>query len=89
MSRRKKPSMKVKKKALTKRQDSAMKRHSKHHTAKHMARDFGEDGKKIVNEMKETGDYDMLIQTFLFYFGDYVNLVNSCGERQNERYIHG
>jgi hypothetical protein len=36
MSRRKKPSMKVKKKALTKRQDSAMKRHSKHHTAKHM-----------------------------------------------------
>tara|TARA_A100001011_G_C13803284_1_gene631855 strand:+ start:293 stop:484 length:192 start_codon:yes stop_codon:yes gene_type:complete len=33
---RKKPSMKVKKKALTKRQDSAMKRHSKHHTAKHM-----------------------------------------------------
>ena len=58
-------------------------------TAKHMAKDFGEDGKKIVNEMKETGDYDMLIQTFLFYFGDYVNLVNSCGERQNERYIHG
>ena len=58
-------------------------------TAKHMAKDFGEDGKKIVNEMKETGDYDMLIQTFLFYFGDYVNLVNSRGERQNERYIHG
>ena len=28
--------MKVKKKALTKRQDSAMKRHSKHHTTKHM-----------------------------------------------------
>ncbi len=33
---RKKPSMKVKKKALTKRQEGAMKRHSKHHTAKHM-----------------------------------------------------
>jgi len=33
---RKKTSMKVKKKALTKRQDNAMKRHSKHHTNKHM-----------------------------------------------------
>lgn len=28
--------MRVKKKALTKRQEGAMKRHSKHHTAKHM-----------------------------------------------------
>jgi len=28
--------MKVKKKSLTKRQDAAMKRHSKHHTAAHM-----------------------------------------------------
>ena len=36
-------------------------------TAQHMARDFGEDGKKIVSEMKESGDYDMLIQTFLFF----------------------
>ena len=58
-------------------------------TAKQMARDFGEDGKKIVSEMKESGDYDMLIQTFLFYVGDYVNLVNSHGENLNERYIHG
>ena len=58
-------------------------------TAKQMARDFGEDGKKIVNEMKESGDYDTLVQTFLFYFGDYVNLVNSHGENLNERYIHG
>ena len=33
---RKKPSMKVKKQKLTKRQEGAMKRHSKHHTAKHM-----------------------------------------------------
>jgi len=33
---RKRPSMKVKKKALTKRQENAMKRHSKHHTTKHM-----------------------------------------------------
>ena len=30
-------------------------------TAKHMARDFGEDGKKIVNEMKESGDYDICL----------------------------
>ena len=58
-------------------------------TAKQMARDFGEDGKKIVNEMKESGDYDLLVQTFLFYFGDYVNLVNSNGDNVNERYIHG
>jgi len=33
----KKPSMKVKKKSLSKRQENAMKRHSKHHTTKHMA----------------------------------------------------
>ena len=57
-------------------------------TAKQMARDFGEDGKKIVNEMKESGDYDMLIQTFLFYFGDYVNLVNSHGDVLNDQYIN-
>ena len=58
-------------------------------TAKQMARDFGEDGKKIGNEMKESGDYDMLIQTFLFYFGDYVNLVNSHGDVLNDQYING
>lgn len=29
--------MKVKKKALTKRQEATMKRHSKHHTRKHMS----------------------------------------------------
>ena len=34
---RKKPSMQVKKKALTKRQEATMKRHSKHHTRKHMS----------------------------------------------------
>ena len=33
---RKKTSMRVKKKALTKRQEATMKRHSKHHTGKHM-----------------------------------------------------
>ena len=34
---RKKPSMRVKKKSLTKRQEATMKRHSKHHTKKHMS----------------------------------------------------
>ena len=34
---RKKPSKQVKKKALTKRQEATMKRHSKHHTRKHMS----------------------------------------------------
>ncbi len=57
-------------------------------TAKHMARDLGEDGKKIVNEMKKSGDYDMLIQTFLFYFGDHVNLVNSHGDVLNDQYMN-
>lgn len=33
---RKKPSMRLKKQKLTKRQEGAMRRHSKHHTAKHM-----------------------------------------------------
>ena len=53
------------------------------------ARDNGENGSKIVKEMMDTGDYDMLVQTFLFYFGDYVNLVNSHGDNLNERYING
>ena len=35
-------------------------------TAKSMARDNGENGSKIVKEMMDTGDYDMLVQTFLF-----------------------
>ena len=58
-------------------------------TAKRMAKDHGENGSKIVKEMMDTGEYDMLVQTFLFYFGDYVNLVNSHGENLNERYING
>ena len=33
---KKKPSMKVKKKALSKRQEASLKRHSKHHSATHM-----------------------------------------------------
>jgi hypothetical protein len=33
---RKKTSMKVKKKALSKRQEATLSRHSKHHTQKHM-----------------------------------------------------
>ena len=58
-------------------------------TAKRMARDNGENGSKIVKEMMDTGEYDMLVQTFLFYFGDYVNLVNSHGDVLNDQYING
>ena len=57
-------------------------------TAKSMARDNGENGSKIVKEMMDNGDYDMLVQTFLFYFGDYVNLVNSHGDVLNDQYIN-
>ena len=57
-------------------------------TAKSMAKDHGENGSKIVKEMMDTGDYDMLVQTFLFYFGDYVNLVNSHGDVLNDQYIN-
>ena len=56
-------------------------------TAKHMARDMGENGNKIVKEMQETGEYDLLVQTFLFYFGDYVNLVDRSGNNVNKHYI--
>ncbi len=56
--------------------------------AKNMAKDIGENSKKIINEMKETDDYDTLVQTFLFYFGDYVDLVDSHGESVKERYIN-
>ncbi len=58
-------------------------------TAKRMAKDHGENGSKIVKEMMDTGEYDMLVQTFLFYFGDYVNLVNSHGDVLNDQYING
>ena len=57
-------------------------------TAKNMAKDIGENGKKITNEMKESGDYDTLVQTFLFYFGDYVDLVDNYGDSVRERYIN-
>ena len=57
-------------------------------TAKNMAKDIGENGKKITNEMKESGDYDTLVQTFLFYFGDYVDLVDNYGDSIKERYIN-
>ena len=56
-------------------------------TAKSMAKDIGENGKKITNEMKESGDYDTLVQTFLFYFGDYVDLVDNYGDSVKERYV--
>jgi len=57
-------------------------------TAKHMARDHGENGSKIIKEMMQSGDYDTLVQTFLFYFGDRVNLVNSHGDVLNDQYIN-
>ena len=57
-------------------------------TAKSMAKDIGENGKNITNEMKESGDYDTLVQTFLFYFGDYVDLVDNYGDSIKERYIN-
>ena len=57
-------------------------------TAKNMAKDIGENGKKITNEMKESGYYDTLVQTFLFYFGDYVDLVDNYGDSIKERYIN-
>ena len=57
-------------------------------TAKNMAKDIGENGKKITNEMKESGDYDTLVQTFLFYFGDYVDLLDNYGDSVKERYIN-
>ena len=57
-------------------------------TAKHMARDHGENGRKIVNEMKDSGDYDTLVQTLLFYFGDYIKLINSQGKDITSNYIH-
>ena len=47
-----------------------------------------ENGNKIINEMKESGDYDTLVQTFLFYFGDYVDLVDNYGDSIKERYIN-
>lgn len=56
-------------------------------TAKHMAKDHGEDGKKIVKEMMDTGEYDILVQTLLFYFGDYLRLVNSSGKDITYDYI--
>jgi len=57
-------------------------------TAKHMAKDIGENGNKIVKEMMETEEYDSLVETFLFYFGDYVDLVDRSGDSVKERYIN-
>ena len=56
-------------------------------TAKRMARDNGENGSKIVKEMMDTGEYDILVQTLLFYFGDYLRLVNSSGKDITYDYI--
>ena len=56
-------------------------------TAKQMAKEHGENGKKIVKEMMDTGEYDILVQTFLFYFGDYVRLVNRSGNDITDYYV--
>ena len=56
-------------------------------TAKQMAKDHGENGSKIVKEMSDTGEYDILVQTLLFYFGDYIRLVNSSGKDITYDYI--
>ena len=56
-------------------------------TAKTMAKDLGENGSKIVKEMMDTGEYDILVQTLLFYFGDYLRLVNSSGKDITDNYI--
>tara|TARA_B100000676_G_scaffold305935_1_gene361128 strand:+ start:1500 stop:1733 length:234 start_codon:yes stop_codon:yes gene_type:complete len=55
-------------------------------TAKRMAKDLGENGNKIVKEMMSE-DYDNLVATFLFYFGDYVDIIDSHGDSVKERYI--
>ena len=57
-------------------------------TAKQMAKEHGENGKKIVKEMMDTGEYDILVQTFLFYFGDYVRLVNRSGNDITDNYVN-
>ena len=57
-------------------------------TAKQMAKEHGENGKKIVKEMMDTGEYDTLVQTFLFYFGDYVRLVNRSGNDITDNYVN-
>ena len=54
-------------------------------TAKRMGKDLGYTSRsirKLTNQMTESNDYDRLVQIFLFYFGDYVDLVNSEGEKQ-------
>ena len=56
-------------------------------TAKSMAKDHGENGKKIVKEMMDTNEYDLLVQTLLFYFGDYIRLTNSHGDDITYDYI--
>jgi len=56
-------------------------------TAKRMAKEHGENGSKIVKEMMDTGEYDILVQTLLFYFGDYLRLVNSHGDDITDNYI--
>ena len=58
-------------------------------TAKTFAKDLGYTSRAIrglVNQMLESNDYDRLVQIFLFYFGDYVTLIDREGESKNEFY---
>ena len=58
-------------------------------TARTMAKDLDytkSSIRKLTNQMTEPKDYDTLVQIFLFYFGDYVDLVDREGESKNEFY---
>ena len=60
-------------------------------TAKTFAKDLGYTSRAIrglVNQMLESNDYDRLVQIFLFYFGDYVTLIDREGESKNDFYIN-
>ena len=59
-------------------------------TARTMAKDLGytkSSIRKLTNQMTES-NYDRLVQVFLFYFGDYVNLIDREGESKNDFYIN-
>lgn len=59
-------------------------------TARTMAKDLGytkSSIRKLTNQMTES-NYDRLVQVFLFYFGDYVTLIDREGESKNDFYIN-
>ncbi len=60
-------------------------------TARTMAKDLGHTNRSvraISNQMLESNNYDRLVQIFLFYFGNYVTLIDREGESQNDFYIN-